>query len=104
VSRLKEFVDVVETFNSRTISETPDRGWLDELLSSDRIVKSAGSDAHSPYEIGNVLIRMDEFHSPESFLESLRGAHFSYRKSPYWKRLFTNSKSRRMLRRLWMPS
>ena len=103
--RVQELVDIVETFNPRTLKERTDRNWLESLLSSGRIVKGAGSDSHSPYEIGNVLISMDDFSSPEGFLKSLSKASFSCKRNPYWMRVLMNRKTRAILRKaLWkMP-
>ena len=99
---LSSFIDIVEFFNPRTIGEAEDRSWFDDLLSSGKVVKAAGSDAHSPYELGNVLIEMEDFHTKHQFLRCLAGAHFSFKKTSYLMRVLMNHKTRKIIRRyLW---
>jgi predicted metal-dependent phosphoesterase TrpH len=102
VGKLMKFlssIDLVEVFNSRTLANTNEREWLDCFLSSGKVVKVAGSDAHSPYELGNVLIEMKEFNTKDEFLNSLATANFSCRKTSPLKRVVMNRKIRKILRR-----
>ncbi|MFO7772856.1 MAG: PHP domain-containing protein [Dehalococcoidia bacterium] len=63
-------VDIIETFNSRTLfSRSMARAWK---LAKDRgKAASAGSDAHTPGEIGRAYVEMPEFDGPEDFLKAL---------------------------------
>jgi predicted metal-dependent phosphoesterase TrpH len=96
---LKNLIDIVEVFNSRTVCEMEERVWLDEILASDKVVRAAGSDAHSPIEIGQVKISMADFSKQSQFLAALRCAKFeSLQKTNTITRLITNHKIRKLLR------
>ena len=99
LTKLSSSIDIVEVFNSRTTSETKDRRWFDGLLSSGKFVEAAGSDAHSPYELGNVLIEMENFHTKHEFLTSLANGHFYCKKTSPLLRVLMNHKIRKILRR-----
>jgi predicted metal-dependent phosphoesterase TrpH len=96
-------IDIVEVFNARTRKESSDREWLSEWLHRRSVVKSAGSDAHSPYELGNVLIEMDDFTSGKEFLQSLNRARSYVRKSSPYLRLILNHIVRKAIRRCSLP-
>lgn len=76
------YLDIIEVFNSRSL-----------LLGNSRRAKliaqryhlpaSAGSDAHTSYEIGRAYVEMPEFQGKEGFLESLaQGKIFGRRTCP----------------------
>jgi len=77
-----EDIDVVEVFNARGIlpySANKARRFAEEH----GIPGSAGSDAHTPQEIGNAYIEMLEFNSKEEFLKSLAsGKVYGHRSNP----------------------
>lgn len=98
IRNLYSEIDIVEVFNARTRKESSDHGWLSDWLGSSGVVKSAGSDAHSPYELGNVLIEMDDFSSGKEFLRSLLRARSYVKKSSPYLRLIMNHKVRKALR------
>jgi predicted metal-dependent phosphoesterase TrpH len=82
--RLEEFaaqVDVVEVFNAR--SPIPrDSGKARDFALKFGLPGTAGSDAHSPNEIGKTYIEMAAFDGKDSFLQSLRsGEVYSQRSS-----------------------
>ncbi len=91
-------VDIVEVFNSRNLHESTDHAWLAEWIRRGRVVISAGSDAHAPHELGNVLIEMDGFSSPQEFLRSLARARFSVKKTSPFLRAVMNHRVRRIIR------
>jgi predicted metal-dependent phosphoesterase TrpH len=74
-------VDIVETFNSRTpFSSSIARAV--RLAKEHGKVASAGSDAHTPREIGRAYVEMPEFDGPTDFLNSLaQGTIFGQRSS-----------------------
>ncbi len=91
-------IDIVEVFNARTRTESSARKWLSDWINSGYVVKSAGSDAHSPYELGNVLIEMEDFTSGKDFLQSLARARSYVKKSSPYLRLLMNHKVRKAIR------
>jgi predicted metal-dependent phosphoesterase TrpH len=71
IEEIADQIDVIEVFNSRT--------FLPQSLSKARafatkhgIPKSAGSDAHTPDEIGHAYVEMPEFKGRDDFIEALK--------------------------------
>jgi predicted metal-dependent phosphoesterase TrpH len=63
-------IDVIEAFNARSpLLRSSDiaRAFADKH----GIIKSAGSDAHTPKEIGNAYVEMPEFKGRDDFLNAL---------------------------------
>ena len=95
VEGLAEQIDVMEVFNSRTpflSSSAKAQAFADKW----NIAKSAGSDAHTPGEIGNAYVDMPEFNGKEDFLQALAsGKIVGCRTNPFrhfnstWARLKT---------------
>ena len=89
-------IDAIEVFNSRNPlyrSSTKARMFARKH----GIVGTAGSDAHTPYEIGNAYVEMPEFSGRDDFLESLaQGKIIGRRTNPLthvhsvWARLKSN--------------
>jgi predicted metal-dependent phosphoesterase TrpH len=75
-------IDVVEAFNARSPllrSSAKAQAFAEKY----GIAKSAGSDAHTPDEIGDAYIEMPEFDGGDDFLQALaRGRLFGRRTSP----------------------
>jgi predicted metal-dependent phosphoesterase TrpH len=65
-----EQVDVIEVFNARTLMPGS-IGRSRRLALEHGKPGSAGSDAHTPAEIGNAYVEMDEFRTTAEFLKSL---------------------------------
>ncbi len=63
-------VDIVEAFNARSPLPGPARK-AKTFADRHGIPKSAGSDAHSPIEIGSTYVEMAEFDDEESYLRAL---------------------------------
>lgn len=63
-------IDVIEVFNARSLLN---RSHEKALSFADKynIVRSAGSDAHTPGEIGNAYVEMPEFDDRDGFLHAL---------------------------------
>lgn len=75
-------VDIIEVFNARTLTPRSQTKAL-QLVREFGKHASAGSDAHTPTEIGNTYIEMPEFNGKEEFLESLaQGNIFGHRSNP----------------------
>ncbi len=88
-----EQIDVIEVFNARSPflrSSTKARAFAEKH----GIAKSAGSDAHTPHEIGNAYVEMPEFKGKDDFLQALNQGKISgHRTNPFthfhsaWARL-----------------
>ncbi len=82
IEEIAEQIDVIEVFNSRSPflqGSTKARIFAQKY----GIPQSAGSDAHTPGEIGNAYVEMPEFNSKDDFLNALaQGKVFGRRASP----------------------
>ena len=75
-------IDLIEVFNSRYFFLRSAAKALAFAKKYD-IPKSAGSDAHTPAEIGNAYIEMPEFNGKDDFLQTLReGVISGHRTNP----------------------
>ncbi len=100
VEEIVQQIDVVEVFNSRSpLLNSSSKAQA--FAEKHGIAKSAGSDAHTPIEIGNAYIEMPEFDSKDNFLDALaKGKVFGHRTNPIthlnsmWARLKSNLKRR----------
>jgi len=73
-------VDIIEVFNARSLSPgSSAKAW--QLVKKYGKLASAGSDAHTPAEIGNACVEMPEFNSQDEFLKSLANGKISGSKS-----------------------
>ena len=81
-------IDMIEVFNARNMFIQEDRELLNRVLSAGA-VPIAASDAHLPIEIGRACMVMDDFSTPQEFLDHLRNARIVARKSPLWVHLVT---------------
>jgi predicted metal-dependent phosphoesterase TrpH len=73
-------VDIIEAFNARSLSPgSSTRAW--QLAQKYGKLVSAGSDAHTPSEIGNACVEMPEFNDKDEFLASLAKGKISGNKS-----------------------
>jgi len=75
-------VDVIEVFNARN-PVLLGNSKAQAFARSHGIPGSAGSDAHTPNEIGNAYIEMPEFQTPDEFLKALaEGKVYGQRSNP----------------------
>ena len=73
-------VDIIEVFNARSLSpNSSTRAW--HLAHKYGKLASAGSDAHTPSEIGNAYVEMPKFTGKGEFLASLAQGKISGNKS-----------------------
>jgi predicted metal-dependent phosphoesterase TrpH len=99
--RVLSQLDVIEVFNCRTTFQR-DNDRARQLAEELGLPMGAGSDAHSPWEIGGAYVEMPEFDGPEEFLEALRqGRVVGRRASPLVHLISTYAKVRRRLG--WRP-
>ena len=82
IEEVAEQIDVIEVFNSRSL--LPGASTKAQVFAEKYgIAKSAGSDAHTPNEIGNAYIEMPEFNGRDDFLQALaKGKVFGRRTNP----------------------
>ena len=80
IEEIAEQIDVVEVFNSRAILARSSAKAL-AFASKYGIAQSAGSDAHTPCEIGNAYVEMPEFNGKEDFLKALAKGKISGRRT-----------------------
>ncbi len=71
--RIADMVDIIEVFNARTIL-FQNRSRSEDIADRYNIKKSAGSDAHTLAEVGNVYLEMPAFSGRHDFLDALAGA------------------------------
>ncbi|MDD5038030.1 MAG: PHP domain-containing protein [Dehalococcoidales bacterium] len=72
--RLEELaaqIDVIEVFNARCLLPQ-DSSKAQAFAKKHNLPGTAGSDAHSPKEIGNTYIEIPEFEGRDNFLQALR--------------------------------
>ena len=80
--RVLGLVDFIEVFNSRT-TLLRDSERARQLAETSGLLQTAGSDAHSPGEIGAAYVEMAEFNDVEGFRSALaRGRVLGRRSSP----------------------
>ena len=82
VGALLDQIDIIEAFNSRSpLLRCSAKAQV--FAQKYGITKSAGSDAHTPYEIGNAYVEMPEFNGKDDFLNALeKGKIFGHRTNP----------------------
>jgi predicted metal-dependent phosphoesterase TrpH len=71
VLRIIDLVDAIEVFNARVLPFDPANKKANELADEYHKLKTAGSDAHTPWEVAHAYVEMPPFSSPEEFKESL---------------------------------
>ena len=74
------YIDIVEVFNARTPFLRDSQKALDFAKEHD-FLAGAGSDAHTPGELGHVYVEMAPFDGVEGFKDSLRHAKIHGRRS-----------------------
>ncbi len=82
LEEIAEQIDVIEVFNSRGVLRRDSAKAL-AFATKYGIAQSAGSDAHTPHEIGNAYVEMPEFKSKDDFLKALgKGKISGHRTNP----------------------
>ena len=72
-SKLVPQIDLIEVFNARVLSAQTNSNARN-FAREHNLPGTAGSDAHTISEIGNVFVELNDFNSPEEFLVALRQA------------------------------
>jgi predicted metal-dependent phosphoesterase TrpH len=68
-------IDVIEVFNSRAMRLGNSNAKALAFAAEHRLLKSAGSDAHTAREIGHAYVEMPEFDDANGFRQSLAQGH-----------------------------
>lgn len=90
-------LDFLEGFNSR-VTFPSDNRKAQALAQARGLPITAGSDAHTAYEIGRAYLEMSNFNGRDGFLEALKEAQIFGRLSPPWIHLVSTwTKLRRRL-------
>ena len=72
VEEITQEIDIIEVFNARCLLHRSSEKAL-AFARKYNIVQGAGSDAHTPSEIGNAYVEMPEFRGRDDFIEALAG-------------------------------
>ncbi|MDD5287557.1 MAG: PHP domain-containing protein [Dehalococcoidales bacterium] len=78
--KLAPQIDLIEVFNARCAFGQPNVKAR-EYAKKHHLPGSAGSDAHTTGEIGNVYVTLPDFNSPQEFLAALREAGIQGKRS-----------------------
>jgi hypothetical protein len=82
LEELLPYIDIIEVFNSRSILKRHNAKAC-QLARSYGLLSSAGSDAHTPGEIGNAYVEMPDFEDVDEFKTALaQGKIFGRRANP----------------------
>jgi predicted metal-dependent phosphoesterase TrpH len=83
VEEIADQIDFVEVLNARSILKRDSRK-AEAFAARHNLIRSAGSDAHIPGEIGNAYMEMPDFKGRDDFLEALKkGKIMGRRSSPF---------------------
>jgi predicted metal-dependent phosphoesterase TrpH len=80
---LADRLDFLEVFNAR-VTLPEDNRRAREFALRQGLASTAGSDAHSRFELGRVYVEMPSFDGREEFLERLREGRIVGAQSPFW--------------------
>jgi predicted metal-dependent phosphoesterase TrpH len=83
-------LDFLEVFNGR-VTLPEDNRRAREWALRHGLACTAGSDAHSTFELGRVYLEMDRFDGRDGFVESLREGWIVGTRSPFWVHFFSIS-------------
>ena len=82
------YVDAIETFNARCLSQGPNQRAV-AFAREHGLRETVGSDAHSLWEVGRASLLMSDFEDAESFRSALAGARQETRLSPAFVHFFS---------------
>ena len=88
LEKIVPYVDAIETYNARCLTEEPNQQAAVFAAEHD-LLATAGSDAHSLLELGRASLWMSPFDGPEGFKAALRTAEVDTRLSPAFVHLFS---------------
>jgi len=94
-------IDIIEVYNGRNLKKKHNL-FAKNLAKKYQKAAAAGSDSHTPFEIGRTYFEMDDYKDQNDFLDKLRkGVVFTYKFSYiriFLNRILLNNKVRKLLR------
>jgi len=81
--KLLSQIDIIEVFNARS-PFLQDSAKARAFAQTNRFLASAGSDAHTPGEVGRAYIDMPTFNGPEEFKMALSQGNIFGEKTSFW--------------------
>jgi len=98
-------IEIIEVYNGRNLKTVYNNYALEVTRKYNKLM-AAGSDSHTPFEIGRVYFEMEDFTSPEEFLRNLQGVkefHYCYSLgNVFLNRVLLNNKIRKKLNKVIM--
>jgi predicted metal-dependent phosphoesterase TrpH len=82
--KIAPLVDAIETFNARCIWWPPFNHQAQAFARQHNLAGTAGSDAHSAYEVGRATLLVPPFSNADELREVIRLAQFRAALSPPW--------------------
>jgi len=86
---LLPYIDIVEVFNSRLLLRRQ-CAMAQRFAQAHGLLSSAGSDAHTIFEVGNAHVEMPDFNGKDQFLLALAQGRVGGRRSAPWFRLWSD--------------
>ena len=81
--RVIPLVDAIETYNARCV-QSGFNTKAQSFAQQHNLAGTAGSDAHTSFEVGRALLQLPDFQDTQSLIAGLRQAHCRCRLSPWW--------------------
>jgi predicted metal-dependent phosphoesterase TrpH len=83
LQKIIEQVDLIEVYNARTVWPGAEKK-AQKLAQKMGLFQTAGSDAHTHFELGRAFLEIEDFNGPEDFLRQLNSAKLFCQPSPLW--------------------
>lgn len=83
------YIDIIEVWNSRLLLRRQVT-MAERFAQAHGLLASAGSDAHTPGEVGNAYVEMPEFNDKDQFLTALGQGKMLGRISSPWVHVWSN--------------
>ena len=80
IEEIADRIDIFEVLNARGVLGR-DSAKAEAFAAEHGLIRSAGSDAHTPREIGNAYVEMPDFEGRDDFLEALKKGKISGRRT-----------------------
>jgi len=81
-------IDAIEGFNARVMTTEANRSAM-KFASVHNLLITAGSDAHTIFEVGKAGILLPEFRDTDELRENLSQGNLIVKKSPWWVHIFS---------------
>ena len=101
LQEILHLIDAIEVFNSRTLTSQPN---LDAKAFAARhgLLGTAGSDAHTPREIGRTILTCPPFEDAETMRQAIPQGEIHAKKSRFWVH-FSSARAMYKKTRGWKP-